>query len=87
MKICFGLLSHIDERLDNIIFFADEAGSWQVGANWNKVFPAYFTFLSATSQPDEYASGVMAIVDEFELHSRDRHLAAAMRIGTPQQMY
>jgi len=85
MEICFGLLSQIDERPDEIIFFADEAGSWQVAVDWNKVFPAYFNCLSATSQPDEYASRAMAIVDEFEPHSRARLLAAAMCLGTPQQ--
>ena len=85
MEICFGLLRHIDESPDDIIFFADEAGSWQVGVDWNKVFPAYFKCLSATTQPDEYASRVIAIVDEFEHPSRDRHLAAAKRTGTTSQ--
>jgi hypothetical protein len=85
MEICFGLLHHIDERPDDIIFFADEAGSWQVGVDWRKVFPAYFRCLSATSQPDEYASLIIAIVDEFEHSSRNRHLAVARKIGTPLQ--
>jgi len=29
MDILFGLLNHIDECLDDVIFFADEGGSWQ----------------------------------------------------------
>jgi hypothetical protein len=85
IEICFGLLRHIDKCLDDIIFFADEGGSWQVGVDWNKALPAYFLCLSATTQPDEYASRVIAIVDEFDRHSSDRHLAAAGRIGTPSQ--
>jgi hypothetical protein len=85
MEICFGLLRYIDERPDDIIFFADEAGSWQVGVDWRKVFNAYFRCLSATSQPDEYASRIIAIIDEFEHPSRNRHLAVAKRIGTPSQ--
>jgi hypothetical protein len=35
MDILFGLLDHIDECLDGVIFFAEEGGSWQVGADWN----------------------------------------------------
>ena len=31
IEICFGLLRHIDEYLDDVIFFADEGDSWQVG--------------------------------------------------------
>jgi hypothetical protein len=85
MEICFGLLRHINEYPDDVIFFADEAGSWQVGVDWNKVLRAYFFCLSATVQPDEYASRVVAIIDEFESHSRDRHLTVARRIGTPSQ--
>jgi hypothetical protein len=85
MEICIVLLRHIDEYPDDVIFFADEAGSWQVGVDWNNVLPAYFRCLSATTQPDEYASRVVAIVEEFERHSRERHFAAARRIGTPQQ--
>jgi hypothetical protein len=85
MDICFGLLRHIDECMDDVIFFADEGGSWQVGVDWNKALPAYFLCLSATSLADEYASRVIAIVNEFDRHSSNWHLAAAMRIGTPSQ--
>lgn len=53
--IIFGLLDHIDECLEDILFFADEAGSWQVGVDWEKVLPAWFKVLSATVEPKEYA--------------------------------
>jgi len=85
IEICFGLLRHIDECRDDVIFFADEAGSWQVGIDWNKVLLAYFICLSATTKSDEYASRVVAIVEEFEHHARDRHLIAAKRISSPPQ--
>src|SRR5262249_24272214 len=39
----FGL---IDEGHDDIVFFADEGGSWQVGIYWRKVFPPWFRCLS-----------------------------------------
>jgi hypothetical protein len=87
IEICFGLLRHIDECKDDVIFLADEGGSWQVGVDWNKVMPEYFSCLSASTQPDDYASLVVEIVDEFERHSRERHFATAGRIGTlPQRL-
>jgi hypothetical protein len=85
IEICFGLLRHIDECLDDVIFFADEGGSWQVGVDWDKVLPAYFVCLSSTAQPEEYAARVIGIVDEFQHYARDRHLSAARRVGTPSQ--
>ena len=55
MEICFGLLHHIDEGLDDVIFFADEGGWWQIGVDRDKVLAAYFLCLSATAPPGEYA--------------------------------
>lgn len=81
----FGLLRHIDEGHDDVVFFADEGGSWQVGVDWAKVFPCWFTCLAATAPPEEYARQVLAAVDEFEKFQRDKHLATARRIATPEQ--
>jgi hypothetical protein len=36
-ELLFGLLRRIDEGNDDVIFFADEAGSWQVGVDWSTV--------------------------------------------------
>ena len=33
MDILFGLLDRVDECRDDVIFFADEGGSWQVGVD------------------------------------------------------
>jgi hypothetical protein len=81
----FGLLRHIDEGHDDIVFFADEGGSWQVGVDWAKVFPCWFACLAATAAPEEYARQVLAAVDEFEKFRRGKHLATARRIATPEQ--
>jgi hypothetical protein len=81
----FGLLRHIDEGHDDIVFFADEGGSWQVGVDWAKVFPCWFACLAATAAPEEYARQVLAAVDEFERFRRDKHLASARRIATREQ--
>src|SRR5437016_2556511 len=53
MDILFGLLNHIDKGDDDVIFFADEGGSWQVGVDWARVLPVWFKVLSATAEPQE----------------------------------
>lgn len=45
-ELLFGLLRHIDECRDDAIFFADEARSWQVGADWRTALHAYFRCLA-----------------------------------------
>ena len=75
--ILLGLLDRIDEGDDDIIFFADEGGSWQVGMNWEKVLPAYFACLAATAEPDEYARRVVETIEEHGSYRRDKYLARA----------
>src|SRR5260370_22364818 len=41
MDILFGLLNHIDKGDDDAIFFADEGGSWQFGADWARGWPRW----------------------------------------------
>jgi hypothetical protein len=85
IEIILDVLRYIDECHDDVIFFADEAGSWQVGVDWAKVLPAWFSCLSRTTQPEEYARRVVEFVVEFDEHHLAKHLAAARRIGTPPQ--
>jgi hypothetical protein len=80
----FDLLRRIDACREDIIFFADEAGSWQVGVDWAR-FPCWFACLAETTAPDEYAREVVSAVHEFESYLRDQHLADAHRLATPQQ--
>ncbi len=81
----FGLLHRIDECLDDIIFFADEGGSWQVGVDWNMVLPAWFKCLAATAEPDEYATAAIRPIDAFENWNREEHLAIALETANPAQ--
>jgi hypothetical protein len=81
----FAVLRHIDEGQDDIVFFADEGGSWQVGVDWRKVFPAWFGCLSQRTEPEEFASTVVATVDAFEAHSRGTYFATARKIATAAQ--
>jgi len=83
--IIFGLLDHIDECLDDVIFFADEAGSWQVGVDWSKVLPSWFRVLSATAGPEEYAEKITALLEHHCNSESEKMLSVARRKGTPQQ--
>lgn len=64
LEIIFDLLRYIDEGHDDVIFFADEAGSWQVGVDWGNVLPSWFVCLSRTAQPAEYARRVVEVVED-----------------------
>jgi hypothetical protein len=83
--VLFALLGHIDEGNDDIVFFADEGGSWLVGVDWRKVFPAWFRCLSRSAEPEDFANAVVATVDAFEEHSRGAYFAAARKVATASQ--
>ena len=85
IELILGVIRHIDEGHDDVIFFADEGGSWQVGVDWPKVLPAWFACLAPQTAPEEYARRVVEVVDEFDQHDRGKQLSAARRIGTPSQ--
>lgn len=84
-EIIFALLRHIDEGNDDVIFFADEGGAWQVGVDWQKVLPAWFKCLSAMADPEEYARRVVDVVDRFVKYDRDTHLTTASRKASAAQ--
>lgn len=84
-EIIFDLLRSINACNDDIVFFADEGGAWQVGVDWAKVFPAWFRCLSRTSAHEEFAQAVVKAVDDFEHYARDTHFATARKWGTSEQ--
>lgn len=81
----FALLRHIDEGQDDVVFFADEGGSWQVGVDWKKVFPTWFRCLSRSANAEDFASAVVATVDAFEEHQRETYFAAARQVASAPQ--
>jgi len=83
--ILFGLLDYIDECNDDVIFFADEGGSWQVGVDWERVLPPWFRVLSATASPEEYAERITALLEHHYNYGRDKMLAVARKTATPEQ--
>jgi len=85
MDLLFGLLDHIDECFDDVIFFADEDGSWEVGVDWAKVLPVWFKVLSATAEPKEYVERISTLLCRHYNYGRDKMLAIARRTGTSPQ--
>ena len=83
--ILFGLLDYIDQGNDDVIFFADEGGSWQVGVDWNQVLPSWFRVLSVTAFPEEYAERITSLILHHCDQDRDKMLAAASNSATAEQ--
>jgi len=84
-ELLFGLLRHIDTGNDDVIFFADEGGSWQVGVNWRSALPAYFQCLADAASPKDFAYAVDRAIADFSKYERPRQLTAARRVATAAQ--
>lgn len=84
-ELLFALLRRIDEDPDSVIFFSDEAGTWQVGVDWRTVFPAYFRCLAEVAAAEDFAREVDRSISDFSNYDRTRHLAAARRVASAQQ--
>lgn len=83
--LLFGLLRNIDEGHDEVVFFADEGGSYEVGVDWKEVLPAYFAALAGTATPGEYAGAVQGVIKEFVHYDRDRYLKSARAAASRAQ--
>jgi len=83
-ELVFDLLRRIDEGGDDV-FFADEAGAWQVGVDWEEVLPPWFACLARTASPDEFAQAVARVVEGFDAHASRKHHVAARRVATAAQ--
>jgi len=79
------LIFDIDECNDDVIFFADEGGSWQIGVDWDRVLPPWFRVLSATATPKEYAEQIDSLLEHHYNYGRDKMLAVARKTATPEQ--
>ena len=83
--ILFSLLRKIDEDQDEILFFADDGGVWEMGIDWRGMLPVWFRCLAAASGPDEYAREVTAAIRAFVHYDQKWFIPAARRAGTPDQ--
>lgn len=84
-ELLFGLLRHIDEGHDDVIFFPDEGSARDVGAHWRAAFPAYFRCLAETATAEEFARTVDQAIMDFADHDRRHYLAEAWRAATAAQ--
>lgn len=84
-ELLFNLLEEIDECRDDIIFFADEGGAWQVGMDEDQVLPCYFNVLAAVAKPKEYAQSVVKIVKSHADYDSDKYFKLALKIAKPSQ--
>jgi len=85
-ELIFALLRRMDEGYDDIIFFADEGGSWQVGVDWESVLPAWLSCLAATAAPEDFAEAATRTIEEFSSYDKDRYLKEARRVAGPDQL-
>jgi hypothetical protein len=84
-ELLFALLRRIDEGEDDVVFFADEGGSWRVSVDWPKVLPAWFRCLAATAEPEEYARLVNDMIKDFVRRDAPKYLAKARGAATREQ--
>jgi hypothetical protein len=82
----FALLRRIDEDPDSIVFFADEAGSWQIPVDWRAVLPVYFRCLAEGTSGAAFARAVDGVVTDFCHYQRPHQLAAAESVANAEQM-
>ncbi len=83
--LLFALLRRLDSEPDDVVFFADEGGSWQVGVDWRSTLPAYFQCLAEEVIPEEFAREVDRVIEDFSEYDRAKHLAAARRVASAEQ--
>jgi hypothetical protein len=85
LRLLLDLMRQIDECRDDIIFFADEAGSWQVGVQWEKVLPVWFRRLAPGADPYDWAEAVIDALNAFAGPDLEALLEAAREIASPEQ--
>ena len=87
LDLLFELLQELDSGSERIIFFADEAGAWQVGIDYEQVLPAYFTSLAAVAEPQAYADRVTELIAAYGSYDAKKLLRAARKIAHPAQRH
>lgn len=84
-EVIFDLLERIDAGNDDIVFFADDGGSWALGIDWERVLPVWFRVLSAETTPNEYAQRTAYVLRQHYKYGAGKMLSVARRIATPAQ--
>jgi hypothetical protein len=68
-----------------LVLYGLTRATWEVGADWENVLPAWFKVLSATAGPSEYAQGIATVLKRHYKHGRIKMFAVARKIATPAQ--
>jgi hypothetical protein len=84
-ELLFALLRHIDAGNDDVLAFADDGSSLDVGVNWRVVLPAYFSCLAKTSSPEEFARTVDEAIANFVTYERPWYLHVARNVANDAQ--
>lgn len=84
-EVLFSLLRYIDEGNDDVLFFADEGGSWNVGVEWSRALPAYFLCLAQSASAQDFAQGVNRVIADFAEDDRGRYMTHAWNVATAEQ--
>lgn len=84
-ELLFELLRHIDKGNDDVLFFADDGSSLDVGVNWRAALPAYFRCLAETSSPEEYARNVGDAIEDLAKSDRPQYLIVARNVANGKQ--
>jgi hypothetical protein len=81
----FELLKYIEDGSSEIIFYADEGGVWQMGVEWNKVFPAYLKCLAAHTDPVDYAHRSTSLIEDYGGWQIEKFFEIAKGCASPEQ--
>lgn len=65
LALIFDLLRQIDDCEKEILFFADDGGTWELDIDWASVLQAWSLSLARSASPPEFASAVVATLDLF----------------------
>ncbi len=84
-ELIIGLLDRIDDCMDDIVFFADEGGSWQIGVDWLAVLPAYARCLALTDPPEAFATALLSLVERHGSYQTKRILPAIRKVASKEQ--
>ena len=71
-ELLFALLRRLDTDSNDVVFFADEGGSWQVGVDWRVALAGYFQCLADVASADEFAREVDRAIRDFSEYDRPR---------------
>lgn len=85
LELLIDLMREIDRCERDIVFFADEAGSWQVGVRWERVLPAWFRSISPSTEPCDWAETVIDALNDFASFRMNELLSVARNIASSEQ--